>query len=159
MFIFSSFASGLLWTLFIFVVAFTASILQVHTITMVVLDGVEPLAFSIGVCFLFCISMWYVAHAKFYSRTTGPCTRSQGTQTSEELPCLSTIYASRGGKCYHISAQCPNNDGLQDITPLSDSAIYPMVREKRARSIQTLSCLHLIRGPFEICIVYIYIWV
>ena len=116
--IFSSFASIMLWTLFIFVVAVIASSLQVHTLTLVVLDSVEPIALSLGACLLFCIATWYVAPLIFHSRTAGPRTCSQGTQTSEELPCLSTIYASRGGKCYHVSARCPNNGGLQDITPL-----------------------------------------
>ena len=118
MYFFSSFAPVLIWTFFVFAVAFTASILQVHTIAMVVLDGVEPFAFSSVVCFRFGITMWQLAYVLFYSRPVGPSTRSQSTQTSEELPCLSTIYASRTGKCYHISARCPNNGGQQAVVPL-----------------------------------------
>ena len=118
MYLFSSFAPVLIWTSFVFIVAFIASILQVHNIALMVLDGVEPIAFSIVVCFIFGIAMWHFAYVLFYSKPAGPRMQSQSTQTCEELPCLSTLYASRTGKCYHVSARCPINGGHQDVVPL-----------------------------------------
>ena len=118
MYLLSSFAPVMMWSFCVFAVAFTASILQVHTIALMLLDGVELLAFSIMVCFIFGIIMWQIAYVLFYSKAGGPRTQSQGTQTTDDLPCLSTIYASKSGKCYHVSARCPINGGHQDVVPL-----------------------------------------
>ena len=65
MYLFSSFAPVLLWTSFVFTVAFTASLFQIHTVAMMVLDSAEPIVFAIVVCILFGLTMWQLAYVFF----------------------------------------------------------------------------------------------
>ena len=82
---------------------------------MMVLDSADPVIFAIVVCILFGLTMWQLTYIFFYSRPVGPKTCTQSTQTDEELPYLSAVYASKTGKCYHVSERCPRNGGQQDI--------------------------------------------
>ena len=83
-----------------------------------VLDSVDPVIFAIMVCILFGLTLWQLTYISFYSQRRGPKTCTQSTQTDEESSPLLTIYASKTGKCYHISERCPRNGGQQDIVCL-----------------------------------------
>ena len=106
------------WALFIFGISMLSSVLQLHILALAFLDIVEPITLSFCVTNGLCVIAWYwfqmpSHHVKFRSDT-----RSQGTQTLDEPPTLSMVWASRGGKCFHLSDRCAFNGANQEITAL-----------------------------------------
>ncbi len=86
--------------LFIFDIWMLSSVLQLHILVLAFLDIVEPITLSFCVTIGLCVIAWYWVqmpshHVKFRSDT-----RSQGTQTLDEPPTLSMVWASRGGNVF-----------------------------------------------------------
>ena len=107
-----------LWAIFMLVSAMAASYFQIHVFLQELVDIAFPLVLICGMLGGLLIVSWCCIHIFSVLPTRRPQLISIGTQTHDDVVSLSLIYASRGGKCFHIPDKCVYNGGVQDIQVL-----------------------------------------
>ena len=115
-FLYSSLAMA--WALFIFGISMLSSVLQLHILVLAFVDIVDPITLSFCMTLGLCIIAWYWFQMPSHHVKLRSDMRSQGTQTLDEPPTIPMVWASRGGKCFHLSDRCAFNGANQDITAL-----------------------------------------
>ena len=106
---FTDSSRALLWAIFTLVSSMAASYLQIYVFLLELSDIVFPLLLICGLIGSLLFVCWCTFQVFRFMQKRRPQLISTGTQTPDDVLSLSLIYASCGGKCFHISDKCAYN--------------------------------------------------